>query len=121
MTLSVAIVGGGIGGLSLAAFLSRSGCAVRVFERSDRSDDAGSALGMWPSALSALDRLGVGDQVRASGSRQAGGQIRSADGRTMGRVRSPGEATVLITRGRLLFSFQTTAALVCRRPPIADE
>jgi 2-polyprenyl-6-methoxyphenol hydroxylase-like FAD-dependent oxidoreductase len=61
---TAAVVGGGIGGLATVLFLRRSGWSVEVFERADRLPAAGTALGLWPTALGALDALAVGAQVR---------------------------------------------------------
>ena len=57
---TVAIIGGGIGGLAASIALRDGGWDVTLFERESRPSGAGTALGMWPSALKALDRIGVG-------------------------------------------------------------
>ena len=81
MTSSAAIVGGGIGGLATAKYLTRHGWHVDVFERAEGLPDTGTALGMWPEALTALDAIGAGDAVRSIGSKQRGGEFRRARGR----------------------------------------
>ncbi|MEV7226989.1 MULTISPECIES: FAD-dependent monooxygenase [Polymorphospora] len=107
-TRSAAIIGGGIGGLATAIRLHRAGWAVRVFERSPHRDPAGTALGMWPQALRALDALGLGSRVREIGAPQRGGSLRRPDGSTIGHidtaamVRRSGDTVHLISRPALV-------------------
>jgi 2-polyprenyl-6-methoxyphenol hydroxylase-like FAD-dependent oxidoreductase len=58
------VVGGGIAGLAVARGLVRGGWEVDVRERLPGPPDIGGALGVWPGALEAFDRLGLGDRVR---------------------------------------------------------
>lgn len=103
MTRSAAIVGGGIGGLTTAAALTQHGWSVRVFERSAQRRDTGTALGMWPEALAALDSLGLGESVRSVGSVQRRAEFRTKDGRLLTGIRARGgREAVLITRGALM-------------------
>ncbi len=102
MTRTAAIIGGGIGGLAVANALVRNGWEVTVHERADALPQAGTALGMWPEALAALDMIGLGGRVRETGSRQEGGQIRTHDGAALATIRPGGEKAVLISRAPLL-------------------
>jgi 2-polyprenyl-6-methoxyphenol hydroxylase-like FAD-dependent oxidoreductase len=65
--MRVVVAGGGIGGLAAALALQRSGVEVTVLER--RTDLAkvatGAGLMVWHNGTSVLERLGVGDAVRA--------------------------------------------------------
>ncbi|MQS15540.1 FAD-dependent monooxygenase [Streptomyces kaniharaensis] len=54
---SVIVVGGGIGGLSLAALLTRRGIEVTVLERSE-GIPRGIAICIWPNAVLALQAAG---------------------------------------------------------------
>ena len=75
MAHRVIVVGAGIAGLSTAVALHRGGHLVTVFEeRSDTSSGAG--ISIWPNALAALDRIGLGDQVREAGGRISAGAVR---------------------------------------------
>jgi 2-polyprenyl-6-methoxyphenol hydroxylase-like FAD-dependent oxidoreductase len=58
------IIGGGIGGLTAAIALRRARWRVTVRERDEGLPITGTALGMWPVALRALDAIGIGDMVR---------------------------------------------------------
>ena len=61
------VAGGGIGGLAAALALQRSGVEVTVLERRAELSKvaAGAGLMVWHNGTSALERLGVGDAVRA--------------------------------------------------------
>ncbi|EME15587.1 FAD-dependent oxidoreductase [Rhodococcus triatomae] len=95
------IVGGGIGGLTVANHLIRNGWQVRILERAATLPASGTALGMWPPALHALDAIGVGDRIREIGVPQAEGAILRPDGSTIARLHVPGE-TLLVSRPALL-------------------
>jgi salicylate hydroxylase len=62
---NIAIVGGGIGGLTAALSLQRAGLRVSVFERTSELRPVGAGLIVSGSALRGLDFLGVGDDIRA--------------------------------------------------------
>lgn len=60
----VLIAGSGPGGLTAALALQQAGFEVELFERAS-SPVGGSAFTLWPNALQALDRLGLGEDLRA--------------------------------------------------------
>jgi salicylate hydroxylase len=64
-SLSVGIIGGGIGGLALAAALRRRGIATRVFERARQFGEVGAGIQMTPNAVKVMVGLGFYDQLRA--------------------------------------------------------
>jgi 2-polyprenyl-6-methoxyphenol hydroxylase-like FAD-dependent oxidoreductase len=66
--LKVAIAGGGIAGLSTAAFLARDGHRVDVFERARGIPPAGAGLLLQPAGLEVLRGLGAYDAAVARGS-----------------------------------------------------
>ena len=61
------VIGGGIGGLCAGIALRRAGLAIVVCEAADAPREVGAGLALWPNALRALDRLGLGGAVRALG------------------------------------------------------
>jgi 2-polyprenyl-6-methoxyphenol hydroxylase-like FAD-dependent oxidoreductase len=95
------IIGGGIGGAAAAIALTRAGWPVEVHERAEMRETSGAALGLWPTAMTALDALGVGDQIRAAATAQGAGSLRRADGRRIATVdarRIAGAPVLLIPR-----------------------
>ena len=79
MTHRIIVVGAGIAGLSAAVALQRRGHSVSVIEeRGDTS--SGTGISIWPNALAALDRIGLGDEVRRAGGRVSAGAMRWHDG-----------------------------------------
>jgi 2-polyprenyl-6-methoxyphenol hydroxylase-like FAD-dependent oxidoreductase len=59
------VVGGGIGGLSVAIALRRAGIEAVVFERRDASEkiNAGAGMVLWHNAVRALQRIDVADHL----------------------------------------------------------
>ncbi|MBI3688151.1 MAG: FAD-dependent monooxygenase [Actinobacteria bacterium] len=80
------VIGAGIGGLAAAVALRRTGWQVTVLERLQRLDPAGAGLAIAPNALRALDRVGVGDQVRALAAARGDVGLRRPDGRWLSRT-----------------------------------
>jgi len=64
---SVLVIGGGVGGLTLATALARHGIDVLLIERRPAFDVPGVGLGQPANALRVYDALGVLDEVLAKG------------------------------------------------------
>ncbi len=65
--MNVAIVGGGIGGLTLALYLQRNGIACRVYEAAPVMKLLGVGINMLPHAFRRLAELGLGEALAARG------------------------------------------------------
>jgi 2-polyprenyl-6-methoxyphenol hydroxylase-like FAD-dependent oxidoreductase len=65
--LRAVVVGGGIGGLATGLALRRVGIEAIVLEQAPQLEAVGAGLGLAANAMQALDRIGVGDAVRARG------------------------------------------------------
>ena len=65
--MKVAVIGAGIGGLAAAVGLQRAGADVAVYERAPEVRAVGAGLSLFGNGFTALDALGLGDQVRALG------------------------------------------------------
>ncbi|MBQ7804051.1 NAD(P)-binding protein, partial [Rhodococcus sp. (in: high G+C Gram-positive bacteria)] len=57
-TPRIAVVGGGIGGLSAGAFLHRAGLEVTVYEQAPELGEVGAGLVVSPNAIRMIRRLG---------------------------------------------------------------
>jgi 2-polyprenyl-6-methoxyphenol hydroxylase-like FAD-dependent oxidoreductase len=65
--MDVAIVGGGICGLSLALNLRQRGIAARVYERAPEIKPLGVGITLLPHAMREFTALGLGDELLAAG------------------------------------------------------
>ncbi|SDS87668.1 2-polyprenyl-6-methoxyphenol hydroxylase [Brevibacterium sandarakinum] len=89
--MRIAIVGAGIGGLSIAVGLQRVGAEVTVFERAAEVRAGGSGLSVFANGLRALESLGLGPQFAAITDKQAesfGAGQRRPDGRWIAQIPS---------------------------------
>src|SRR5690606_37836453 len=64
----IAIIGAGIGGLSLAIALQRKGFLVNIFESAPAIKPIGAGLGLAGNAIKAFEAIGIHDQVVSAGS-----------------------------------------------------
>ncbi|MFD3695484.1 FAD-dependent oxidoreductase [Streptomyces sp. NPDC058646] len=102
------VVGAGVGGLATAIGLRRAGWQVTVLERRTAPERYGTAFGIHPTAQAALDRLGLGDALRARAVPYRGARIRRPDGRVLAALplerieRKAGRPELLISRPYLI-------------------
>lgn len=62
MPITVAIIGGGVGGLTAAIALKQHpGLQVQVYERTSAFRELGAVVGLAPNGLRTLEKLGVKD------------------------------------------------------------
>jgi len=64
LMVRIAIVGGGIGGLTVALALREFGFEAEVYEQAPELLDVGAAIAVWPNALRVLERLGLAHKIR---------------------------------------------------------
>jgi len=76
----VAIIGGGIGGLTAALALSQAGAEVSVFESAGELKEIGAGVALHANAMRVLRAVGVEDEVRKVAGR--GGSYATRDGIT---------------------------------------
>src|SRR4030081_1022075 len=65
--MDVAIIGGGICGLSLALNLHQRGIAARIYERAPEIKPLGVGITLLPHAMREFTALGVGEELLAAG------------------------------------------------------
>src|SRR4051812_15501145 len=61
--MKIAIVGGGIGGLTTALAMTQAGFAVTVYERAAKLTDQGAGITLAPNATRVLYHLGLGPEL----------------------------------------------------------
>jgi 2-polyprenyl-6-methoxyphenol hydroxylase-like FAD-dependent oxidoreductase len=100
--MRVVVVGGGIAGLSAAIGLRRAGHEVVVLERAARIDPVGAGITLFANAMTALDRLGVGDAVAARGAAATRSAILTGKGELLAQVSTALlEGTIAVHRADL--------------------
>jgi 2-heptyl-3-hydroxy-4(1H)-quinolone synthase len=80
----IAIVGGGIGGLSAARELALRGFKPAVFEKAPKLNPVGAGIIMNPNAMRVLERNGLADPVRADSWPYLTRETRDHAGRLLG-------------------------------------
>lgn len=102
------IIGGGIGGLTAAIALHRRGVDAQVYERSFALRDVGAGIALWPNAVKALRKLGLGDLLQAISVTRVDLALRRWDGSFLSRTsardleRRLGGGMVVFHRAELL-------------------
>ena len=81
--MKIAIVGGGIGGLSLARELALRGMASTVLERAPQLNPVGAGIIMNPNAMGVLERNGLAEEVRRDSWPYLMRETRARDGRLL--------------------------------------
>ena len=85
--IKIAIVGGGIGGLTTAICLLQAGFDVQVYEQARWLSEVGAGINIGPNASRILKRLGLGDECAKLAFRSPYfHQRRWDDGRTLTRT-----------------------------------
>jgi salicylate hydroxylase len=85
--LQIAIIGGGIGGLTAGLSLRRAGFEVDLYEQAPALTHIGGGINMGPNAARILMRLGLGEGLLREGVRPLNThQRRWDDGRTLQRA-----------------------------------
>ena len=76
----IAIIGGGIGGLTAAVALARQGLSAEVYEQAPVLEEAGAGVGLWPNAMAALESIGLSSKVARLAVKVARQGLRRSDG-----------------------------------------
>src|SRR3989454_3442129 len=86
-TLTIAVIGAGIGGLSAAIALRQAGFVVDVYEQAPELTEVGGGINMGPNAVRILYRLGLRGMLDREAVRPISiHQRRWQDGRTLQRA-----------------------------------
>src|SRR4249920_3560978 len=82
--LKIAVIGGGIGGLTAALSLRQAGFEVDVYEQAPELTEIGGGINMGPNAVRVLRRLSLGAGLDREGVQPIGTRQRNwQDGRTL--------------------------------------
>jgi salicylate hydroxylase len=91
--LQIAIVGGGIGGLTAALALRARGMGATVYEQAGDLREIGAGFSLFPNAALLLHRLGLTDEIAKIGCPNTGQTIRTSAGEVITASTTP-SATV---------------------------
>lgn len=82
----VAVVGGGIGGLTAALCLARAGANVTVFEQTAQPREVGAGILLMNNGLAVLAGLGLHTELRATGHQLRSATVHGADGGVLATI-----------------------------------
>ena len=87
--LQVAIVGGGIGGLTAALALRARGLSVTVFEQANELREIGAGVTIFPNAMVLLHRIDLADEIEKIGCPITGQDMRTSAGELINASTTP--------------------------------
>ncbi len=106
--MKIAIIGGGIGGLTTAIALQRKGFTdITVYEAAPEIQAIGAGILLASNAMTIFERLGIAQQIKATGNVLESVNIANHQGEVLSKVdftkiiKRFGNGTVSIHRGRL--------------------
>lgn len=82
----VAVVGGGIGGLTAALCLAKTGANVTVFEQTAQPREVGAGILLMNNGLAVLAGLGLDSELRAAGHPLHAATLHGANGRVLATI-----------------------------------
>ena len=89
---NVIVAGAGIGGLTTALMLARSGFRVTLLEQAARLSETGAGIQLSPNVTRILIGLGLGERLRAAASVPEAVTVKTATGGKLARIPLGGEA-----------------------------
>jgi salicylate hydroxylase len=114
----VAIIGGGIGGLTAARALSQAGIEVAVYEAAAELKEIGAGVALHPNAMKVLRALGVEDQVhRVAGRAQWQVMRNGKTGRLIARTSRQRQAASFGIEGATVHRADLLGVLAAALPP----
>lgn len=107
---SVAVIGGGVAGLTVATACARRGARVTVHEQAPEITEVGAGLQISPNGMRVLEALGLADTLRSVSLAAEGVVLRNgSDARRVLRLDLTGRDYHFVHRARLIDVLETGA------------
>ncbi len=84
--MKIAIIGGGIAGLTMGIALQKFDIDYDIFERALQLNEIGAGIGIAPNALNIFQRLGIAEKVLRNGFAADRGQMMNQAGKVLYRL-----------------------------------
>ncbi len=84
--MDIAILGGGVGGVSSAIALKLKGFNVTVYERHESESNIGAGIVVWPNAAYVLEQLKILDEIKRKSGYPSAMQRLSNEGEKLGSI-----------------------------------
>jgi 2-polyprenyl-6-methoxyphenol hydroxylase-like FAD-dependent oxidoreductase len=84
--MNIAILGGGVAGISSAIALKLKGFDVTIYERHESETNIGAGIVVWPNAAYILEQLGVLDEIKRNSGYPSSMQRLSNTGEKLGSI-----------------------------------
>jgi len=98
----VLIVGGGVGGMSLAICLRRLGVRVDLIDSDTQWRAVGAGLSLNGATLRAFQKVGVLERMRTEGHMHSAFELHLPSGQLLQRIQPPDDGTAMPTGGGIL-------------------
>ncbi len=83
----IAIIGGGIGGLTLAICLKNKGYRCHIYEKNAEFREVGAAISVFPNALRVYQHLGLLDEIVRAGGQVDDVYLKTETGRILSKTK----------------------------------
>lgn len=105
--MKIAIIGGGIGGLTTAIALQKKGFNTKIYEAALEIREAGAGLWVAANAVAIYEKLGIVEDIKSAGNSLITGGIGDHKGRVISKIdfnriiKNYGNGTIAMHRGKL--------------------
>ncbi len=97
MKRNIAIIGGGIAGLTFANCLSREDFEIHIYEKKPDFGEVGAAISVFPNALCVMDEIGLLDQILENSGQFQNMYLKTYSGDTLSKTTPRSDYPVICT------------------------
>ncbi|AZI55543.1 hypothetical protein EIB75_09905 [Epilithonimonas vandammei] len=92
---SIAIIGGGIAGLTFSLFLQNKDFHIEIYEKRESVAEMGVSITLFPNALRVYKELGIYEEILKKGRALKGAYLKSDDGRILKQTHQKTEIPIV--------------------------